>query len=294
MIFGHSFDFKDEPVLNKNSILDVQDNTASRNIQVLLAKDDTVLKNFSFKSEWIDLSAQKGRQLGVEPILKFKIDSWGLEIKDVLTLVWVSKEKKIFYIKGKNYTARRLRFWIFHTFFPIVLELEEIYNILHVGSVEINKKPVVFSALSFGGKSTLTDYFIQKGHTMLSDDSLGIEKRGKEYYAIASYPYHRPYREPEELGYFTKNFANEPKPLHAVYILKKSSADAVVKIEELKGIEKFKSFYYSSFLNISFMKKNRFDFFTDIAKLVPVYRVVVPWDIERLDEVYNAIIEHNK
>ena len=130
-----------------------------------------------------------------------------------------------------------------------------------MGSVEIGGKPVVFSAFSFGGKSTMTDYFLQKGHTMLSDDSLAIDKRGNEYYAIASYPFHRPYREFETLGYPVENFATEPKPLHAVYLLEKSEPDAAVEIIELKGIEKFKAFHYSSFIDFSFMKKERFDFF---------------------------------
>ena len=76
--------------------------------------------------------------------------SWALEIKDVLTLVWDAKDKKIIYIKGENYTPQRLRFWVYHTFFPLVLELQRIYRILHVGAVEINGKPVLFSAFSFG------------------------------------------------------------------------------------------------------------------------------------------------
>ena len=87
--------------------------------------------------------------------------SWALEIKDVVTLIWDASDKKIIYTKGKNYTPQRLRFWVFHTFFPIVLELEQIYHILHVGSVEIEGKPVLFSAFSFGGKSTLNRLFYQ-------------------------------------------------------------------------------------------------------------------------------------
>ena len=110
------------------------------------------------------------------------------------------------------------------------------------------------------------------------------------YYAIASYPFHRPYRELETLGYPVENFATEPKPLHAVYLLEKSEADAAVEIEELKGIEKFKAFHYSSFIDFSFMKQERFAFFTEMAKHVPVYKVKVPWDLDRLDEVYKAIV----
>jgi hypothetical protein len=219
--------------------------------------------------------------------------SWALEIKDVVTLIWDAKSRNIFYIKGNNYTPKQLRYWIFHTFFPIVLELERTYRILHVGSVEIEGKPVLFSAFSFGGKSTLTDYFIKQGHPLLSDDSLGIDKRNDGYYAIPSYPFHRPYRKLETLGDPVENFATEPKPLHAVYLLEKSEPDAKVEIHELKGIEKFKAFHYSAFINFDFMKKERFEFFTEMAKHVPVYKITIPWDLQRLSEVYDAIVKHS-
>jgi len=194
--------------------------------------------------------------------------------------------------KGEHYTPERLQFWIFHTFFPIVLELEHTYRILHVGAVEVEGKPVLFSAFSFGGKSTLTDYFIKKGHTMLSDDSVAIDKQGDVYYVIASYPFHRPYREVETLGDPVTNFATERKPLHAVYLLEKGDADASVEISEVKGIEKFKAFHYSSFIDFSYMKQERFDFFTEMAKHIPVYKIIVPWDLKRLNEVYEKIVLH--
>ncbi len=38
------------------------------------------------------------------------------------------------------------------------------------------------------------------------------------------------------------------------------------------------------------MKKERFDFFTQMAKYIPVYKVTVPWDLDRLDEVYDKIV----
>jgi len=97
----------------------------------------------------------------------------------------------------------------------------------------------------------------------------------------------------ETLGYPVENFATEPKPLHAVYLLEKSEPDAVVGINELKSIEKFKAFHYSTFIDFSFMKQERFAFFTEMSKHIPVYKVTVPWDMERLDEIYSTIVEHS-
>lgn len=298
MIYGHRFDFQNEPILQKeyssfpSNPSNYPDN---KTIQVIEYSEDSSMKDFPLRTDWVLMSGQEARYYSVLPFEKTDKDfTWALEIKDIVTLIWDASDKKIIYSKGKNYTPQRLRFWVFHTFFPIVLELEHIYRILHVGSVEIEGKPVLFSAFSFGGKSTLTDYFIKKGHTMLSDDSMAIDKRGNKYYAIASYPYHRPYREVETLGYPVENFATEPKPLHAVYLLEKSEPEAKVEICELKGIEKFKAFHYTPFIDFSFMKKERFDFFTEMAKHVPVYKVKVPWNLERLDEVYEKIVLNTK
>ncbi len=290
-------------VFNKNMLFfnETQLNTKkpiNSSLEIIkIIKDSIYFENLRLmsKSNMIPMSGQEVRYLSEGSFTKAgKSFSWALEIKDVVTLVWDAKARNILYMKGNNYTPEQLRYWIFHTFFPIVLELERTYRILHVGSVEVEGKPILFSAFSFGGKSTLTDYFIKKGHTMLSDDSVAIDKRGDTYYAIASYPFHRPYRELETLGYPVENFATEPKPLHAVYLLEKGEPDAKVEIQELKGIEKFKAFHYSTFINFDFMKKERFEFFTEMAKQVPVYQVKVPWDMKRLDEVYEKIVSHTK
>jgi len=78
-----------------------------------------------------------------------------------------------------------------------------------------------------------------------------------------------------------------------VYLLEKSEPDADVEINEIIGVEKFKVFHYSTFIDFSFMKKECFDFFTEMAKCFPVYRVVIPWDIKRLPEVYQLIVKHS-
>ena len=296
MVHGYRFHFRNEPSLQMEfDSFPANPHTypQKNNVEVIENSKFTKSNVFSTSSKWYPMSGREARYYSAVPFKEaLSHFSWALEIKDVVTLYWDTESKKISYEKGKNYTPKQLQFWIFHTFFPIVLELENIYHFMHVGSVEVDGNPIVFSAPSFGGKSTLTDYFIQKGHRMLSDDSLGIDKRGKEYYAVSSYPFHRPYREPEALGYRVDNFATEAKPLHAVYLLNKSNPDVDVKIIEVKGIEKFKAFHYSSFIDFSFMKKKRFAFFTEMAKHVPLYNVSIPWDLNRLDEVYNAIVKH--
>lgn len=284
MIFGYQIDFILEPTLNFTS----DHTTEEKTIKV----QEQSLPQFTFLSEFIPLSGQQVRYGSHTPFSqsKGKNCEWMLEVKDVLSLGWFPQSQTIGYHKGKGYTNDRLRFWVYHTFLPLLFQMNRIYEILHVGSVEVEDRPILFSALAFGGKSTLTDYFIQKGHTMVCDDTVGIEKQGDVYCAVASYPFHRPFRQPEVLGYPVENFATKPKAVQAVYVLEKSDSDAPVMINELRGIEKFKAFHYSSFIDFSFMKQERFAFFTEMAKHVPVYRVNVPWRLDRLDEVYKAIV----
>ncbi len=189
MIYQYHFDFKDESTLYSKPQQTV--------CGIVVVKEDPELKLDKLQSisGWMNSSGQEIQYLSQEVFSKNNHDfSWAMEIKDTLTLFWDSDKLEILYRKGQNYTPKRLEFWLYHTFFPISLELRNIYKTVHVGSIEIEGKPILFSAFSFGGKSTMTDYFIQKGHTMLSDDSLGIDKRGDTYYAIHSYPFHRPYR----------------------------------------------------------------------------------------------------
>ena len=289
MIFAHCLNFKNEKTLNFR--LDI----SLLNPCINIFEDSTyVLEDiFPIVSDVYTLSGRRTYYYTLIPFEESDIHPlWALKVENLMTLIWDSHKKTIFYIKDKEYSAEKLRFWVYHTFFPLVLELENKYHMIHVGAVEIEGLPVLFSAFSFGGKSTLTDYFLKKGHTLLSDDSLAVEEKNNLFYAVPSYPYHRPYREVETLGNYTENFATESKPIHVVYTLKKTDGKSDIVITELKGIEKFKALHKSIFIDFDFMKKKHFEFLTKMAKDIPIYEITVPWDMERLEEVYEAICTH--
>lgn len=219
---------------------------------------------------------------------------WSYEVVDVVHFFWNSGTNIILYIPGKLFTQKLLKYWILHIILPTFFTIEETYCFLHAGAVEVSEKPVLFFADSFGGKSTLTNYFLKQGHPLITDDKLAIEEKEGHFFALSSYPYHRPYRQLETLGYFTDNVTVEPKPIHTVYALDRATYDAVVNVTELQGIEKFKVLRYGSEFNLSFLKTNQFAFLSRLFKGVRVYRVTVPWDMERLPEVYSTICEHSK
>lgn len=288
IIFDYNILFSDEWALNDSNI-----DKSKETITVSESKKCDLSKKFQIRSPWVAMTLRRVRYYSNS---RFEVisygDSWALEIENIVTLLWYGKNK-IKYIKGRKYRASLLQFWVFHTFLPLVLELKRKYRVLHMGGVRIGKKAVLFSALSFGGKSTLVDFFLQQGHDIFSDDTLAISRDDKSYHAIASYPFCRPYRKPEILGNFVTQHVCVPTPISAIYTLKKSDPNAEIIISKLRGIEKFKAFHYSSFVNFDFLKIEHFQFFTKLAKSIPTYQITIPWDLERLEEVYQAIIIHN-
>ncbi|WP_428356409.1 hypothetical protein [Methyloprofundus sp.] len=288
--FNFNIIFPSEPLLRDDVY-----NPALETIVIEQIDENTQPAAFPERSGWMDMSARKGRYFAQS---KFALatgagSQWALEIAQVLTLYWSIGSHTLHYQPEAQFTPERLRFWVCHTLLPLKFALEKRYEMLHVGAVEVAGRPIFFSAESFGGKSTLTDYFIQQGHALYSDDSLAIFQQHDTFYTVASYPFHRPYREPEVLGYPVENVARQSKPIYAGYVLEAVAADAVVSITTLEGIEKFKAFHFSGFIDLGFFKAHHFQLRAELAKAIPVYKVTIPWQIERLGEVYAKIVAHN-
>ena len=219
---------------------------------------------------------------------------WAFEVKSVVKFFWHSDTLGLEYIKYDNFTEELLEYWCLHIVLPIFFTIEETFDFLHAGAVEVDGKPILFVAESFGGKSTMTDFFMKQGHTMLSDDKVATYEKEGHFLVVPSHPHHRPHRGMEDLGFFIENVSKDPKPIHAMYELEKADENSEVSIVEVKGTEKFKSLRYASEINLFFMKPKRFAYLMQLAQVVPVYRVSVPWDLERLDEVYYKIVHHSK
>lgn len=284
--FDFNIHFLDEPSLNDGFF-----DPSKKEFRIVKSSNIDAFNSLEIRSSYMPMSGREAMYCAQkEYALCRKGCRWGVDVKDLVYLFWDCGEHTIAYIPQKLFTPELFQFWILHTILPTVLTLEKSYDFLHVGAVEVKGEVILFSAESFGGKSTMTDYFIKQGHTMLSDDSLGVFKKDGIYMAVSSYPFHRPYREPESLGYRITNVSREPKPLKAVYLLERAEPDAEVKIEEVRGIEKFKAFHVSTFINFDFHKEHRFKLLSNMAKSIPAYRVTVPWDMERLGEVYREIV----
>jgi serine kinase of HPr protein (carbohydrate metabolism regulator) len=175
---------------------------------------------------------------------------------------------------------------------PIYFSIAQKYRFLHAGAVEVEEKAILFMAPSFGGKSTLTDYFIQRGHPLITDDKLATFERDGNFYAVPSHPYHRPFRTVEVLGHLCANPATHVRPIHAIYILEKGEPDGEIAIRKLKGVEKFSRLHEGGEMNFSFFTPQYVTYLARLANHVHVFNVTVPHDLKRLEEVYQAIKEH--
>ncbi len=288
--YGHAIKFI--PALSNNKEL-----SASYTDTISIQENSTkhLSNNLSYKMQFFN---NQGRDIALYTDRVFsrtqKDQPWSFDIEGVVTFYWYSGSLILEYVKHKNFTKELLEYWCLHIVLPVFFTIEETYDFLHAGAVEVEGKPILFVAESFGGKSTMTDFFLKRGHTLVSDDKVGCFEQNEMFFSVPSIPFHRPYRKMEDLGYFVENVASTPKPIHAIYELEKSEADAPIIITELYGIEKFKSLRYSSEINLSFLKTKRFVFLSHLAKEVRVYKVSVPWDMDRLVEVYDVICEHSK
>jgi hypothetical protein len=67
-----------------------------------------------------------------------------------------------------------------------------------------------------------------------------------------------------------------------------------VSIQEIKGLAKFAKLIRGTEIGLPFFLKERFAFITKLANNTAVYSVQIPKDLNRLNEVYEAILEHNR
>ena len=137
-------------------------------------------------------------------------------------------------------------------------------------------------------------FFMKKGHGMISDDKIATYEKNGKIYSIPSYPYHRPYRKMEDLGLFVENFVSESKAINCIFNLVKSDSSSDIIINEIFGIEKFKVLRYSTDIDLPIHRESRFKSLTNIANKVQIFNITIPWDMDRLEEVYQSIIKFTK
>lgn len=272
-----------------------KDIDSSKSLGNLLIEADERIDPTSFPITLIYQNNQE-RNVTLATDREFTVPSddqrWIFTVENVISFAWETQSGKISYRFLAEATEDIFRFWLYHIVAPIYFSIGQVYKFLHAGAVEIEDKSVLFMAPSHGGKSTLTDYFIQHGHPLITDDKMATFERDGVYYAVPSHPYHRPFRTVEVLGHVCENPATHIRPIHAIYILEKSEPDAQITIRALKGVEKFSRLHEGGEMNFSFFTPQYVTYLAGLANRVNVFAITVPHDMERLREVYAMIKNH--
>lgn len=219
---------------------------------------------------------------------------WCLEVEGVVSFTWNGSAAEILYQLHDNGTWSLLVFWFVHVFLPLHLTLERGWDFVHAAAVEVSEQPILFIAPSTGGKSTLADYFLKKGHPMLSDDKVATFFADGKFYAVPSHPHHRPFREFEVLGHPVEPFARQSRPIHAFYVLEAAPPDAAIAITEVRGFRKFEQLLPNYLYSFHFLREQRLRWLAQLAHQSLIFQLSRPWSIERMAEVYEAVCAHSR
>ena len=215
------------------------------------------------------------------------------EAENVARFYWRHGERSVYYERLAEGDADRFAFWFIHLFQPLYMTFEELSISFHSGAVEVDGDAIAFIAPSMGGKSTMTDVFLRQGHSLITDDILPVRREGDRVTCAPSFPYHRPFRAPETLGYPTDNYRTDFRRLKALYILEKGDPESRTVIEALHGFRKFEALKELGLVyTFRFMTLTHNRLLGELLNRVNAFRVTRPWDISRIDEVYREIRKH--
>jgi hypothetical protein len=188
-------------------------------------------------------------------------------------------------------------------------------TILHASSVAINGQAVAFMGETGSGKSTLCASLCKQGFPLITDDSLLVKLEADHFIAYSSYPALRLWS--DSVGMFSgastemrrvahyneKNFLNvtdntlvfseDAMPLQRVYLL--GDVTRNVSIEPVLPRDIATEIIKASFPLDNTDKdrlKQDFVLFTQMANIIPFYRLSYPRDVASLPDVHQAILEH--
>ena len=81
--------------------------------------------------------------------------------------------------------------------------------------------------------------------------------------------------------------------LDVIYAFERVPEDEKVTITQLSGIEKLLTLRHAKEMNLFFHESIQLVYLGEIVQKVSLYKVAVPWSLDRLNEVYDTIIQHH-
>jgi hypothetical protein len=192
---------------------------------------------------------------------------------------------------------------------------------IHASATVVDNHAIAFLSTNKGGKSGLAAAFVQQGHEILTDDILPLENRDNMIIGLPGYPAMRMW--PDQAGHFLGeynhlefvhpdlskrripvgpggfgSFCNERKPLKAIYLPRRLGPDSGITIEPLSQKNAFFALIQYSFtaglVELLGLQPQRMEFFSRVAKQVPVRRLNYPDGFHHLPRVVEAVLEDSR
>lgn len=200
---------------------------------------------------------------------------------------------------GADGHPEHIQDWLLHYALPLLLVSAGRLQFLHGSAVQVGHRAVGFLAPSGGGKTTLAQYFLQRGHEFFTDEKLGVVACGQGFVAVPSTPFYRR-GEADARWQAVSNFASAALPLDVLYVLVPAAGDTPPVVTPVPAREAaFELARRCEFqlprrvrgrLRLPPFQEMCFQFCTDLAAAVRVCRLVVPRDRAHLPEVYDTVV----
>jgi hypothetical protein len=110
-----------------------------------------------------------------------------LRFPDLADFLTPACGKKILCYPKPDTPLETLRHLLLDQVIPLLLSKRE-KLVLHASAVRASQGAVAFMGMTGAGKSTLSASFAEQGFSLLTDDCLLLEERGRELFATPSYP----------------------------------------------------------------------------------------------------------
>jgi len=217
--------------------------------------------------------------------------------------LWLSS-RRIYCLALDGTSEDLLKYWILQQIIPLFLLLNGSTEFLHGMAVsaipyrndQSGLSCIGFLGPSYAGKSTLLSYFLARGHALVTDDQLALSRRDYTE-VLPAPPFYRAYRAAEELGVCAALYSAAATQLQRLYLLAPAPSGTGVLIERLFGMDAvtalFPNIHYSlhnsSKPDCFPLVENRFRGIADVSRRIPIARLYVPRNLNRLSEVYDLI-----